>query len=167
MLKNYFIATFDKTNIAFPITSVFGVYPMSDLTSVPNAPEHVLGVAVIRQMAVPIVCLKHISALPQADFILILENNQDRFGLVIEQAKGIFEIPTEEIKAIEINQRDTKPFGDYTLGVWANSGEPVWLMNPALLRLRPDSKGGVNPEKMVWASLENIKTIDKREDNRA
>lgn len=153
MLKNYFIATIDKTNIAFPITSVFGVYPMSDLTSIPNAPEHVLGVAVIRQTAVPIVCLKHISAFPKVDLILILENNQDRFGLVIEQAKGIGEIPTEEIKAC-FGQVSALPqaVADYALGVWANGGEPVWLMNPG---------------KMVWVSPENIKTIDKREDNRA
>jgi chemotaxis signal transduction protein len=150
MLKNYFIATLGKINIGFPITSIFGVYPMSSITSIPNAPEHILGIAVIQQRAVPIVCLNPPKA-DSADLILILENNYDRFGLVVEQAKGICEIPTEEIKAcLKDIPALPQAVADYALGVWANGGEPVWLMNP---------------EKMVWVSLENIKTIDEREDN--
>lgn len=151
MKKNYFIATIGKVNIGFPITSIYGVYPMSSLTLIPNAPEHVLGVAVILRKAIPIVHLKDDSALPRVKLILILENNQDRFGLGIEQAKGICEIPTEEIKTCLEHVSALPPaVADYAMGVWANGGEPVWLMNPG---------------KMVWTSLENTKTIDKREDN--
>jgi chemotaxis signal transduction protein len=124
---------------------------MSSITSIPNAPEHILGVAVIQQKAVPIVCLNPPKA-DSADLILILENNQDRFGLVVEQVKGISEIPAEEIKACLNPPGADSAVADYALGVWANGGEPVWLLNP---------------EKMVWGSLESIKTIDKREDNRA
>jgi len=142
ILKNYFVAITGKTNIAFPIASVFGVYPMPNLASIPNAPEHVLGVTVIMQQVLPIVDIVK-SATPK--LILILENDHDRFGLGVEQVKGIFEIPAEAIKAVERNRLDIKPFADYALGVWENGGEPVWL---------------INPKKMVWASLDNIKMTD-------
>jgi chemotaxis signal transduction protein len=152
MKKNYFIATLGKVNIGFPITSIFGVYPMSSITSIPNAPEHILGLAIIQQKAVPIVCLNPPKA-DSADLILILENNQDRFGLVVEQAKGICEIPAKEIKAcLEHIPALPQAVADYALGVWANGGEPVWLLNP---------------EKMVLVSQDDIKINNKMEDKSA
>jgi chemotaxis signal transduction protein len=137
MIKNYIVATIGNENLAFPVSSVFGVYPIPDVTCIPNAPDHVSGIAVIWNQALPVVDIDK----PEAKYLLvILENGKDRFALGVQKVKSINEILLEEVKNVDLNQNNISPFANYSIGVWKNGGEKVWV---------------IDPEKLIWTKEDN------------
>jgi len=152
ILKSYFVFMINNINYAVPISSVIGVYKMDRLSSLPSGPKllkteqktssavYLLGISVICEQALPIVSFRQTGAEPihieKTGLVLVLENGIDRFGLLIDKAKGIYEIPTKIIDSFAKSPSATNLFPTYTAGVWEDGGAPIWFLNP---------------EKMVWA----------------
>lgn len=137
ILKNYFVVVINQMNIGFPINSVFGVYPMPKLYTIPNLPKPVLGISIISQQPLPIVEIlcSEWKTQNSKNLAIILENGYDKFGLRIDKVKGIFSVPVSAIKELKDNQLAPKPFADYVKEVWDNAGELFWILEP---------------KKMIW-----------------
>lgn len=172
---NHILVTVGEDKIAFPIGSVLAAYPMPNLTSIPNLPEHVLGLAIVRNQALPVVDLIKSDS---KKMILLLSNDSDEFGLVVNEVNGIIDIPVDEVVPVKNTSDDavistsgkqesnipnisnwavildspkSKPnlFAEYSLGVWFN---------------RDDSTRGdfgeageiwvINPKNLVWLKEE-------------
>lgn len=129
---NHIIVTIGKDNLAFPAASVLGVYPSSAIHPIPNLPKPVLGITINRNQPFPMV---EITKTTSKNLLLILNNGTDRFALSVGNVISISEIPTAEMKALDLNQYNGSPFAAYSNGLWKKDGQNFWL---------------INPEKLVW-----------------
>jgi chemotaxis signal transduction protein len=134
---NHIIVTIGKDNLAFPVASVLGVCPSSTIQRIPNLPKPVLGISVTRKRSFPVV---EIAKTNSKNLLLILDNGTDHFALAVGNVISISEIPTEEMKAIDLSQWNGNPFADYSSGLWKKDGENFWL---------------INPKKLMWGKSEN------------
>ncbi len=144
---NHIIVTIGKDNLAFPVSSVFGVCPSSTIQQIPNLPQPILGISVTRNHAFPVV---EIAKTNSKNLLLILDNGIDQFALVVGNVISISEIPTDEMTAIDLSQWNGNPFADYSSGLWKKDGENFWL---------------INPKKLIWGEQEN--SGNKGENNAA
>ncbi len=94
---------------AFPIASVIEIVQLpDDITSVPNAPEHVLGVITLRNRLLPLVSLRHMFGLPplaatDASKVVILSlgrakdghDGGDVAGVVMDSVREVLRVNRE------------------------------------------------------------------------
>ncbi|MRI83739.1 MAG: chemotaxis protein CheW [Nitratiruptor sp.] len=94
--------------IGIDIKNVTKISKRLDITPVPKTPDHILGVMNLRGNIVPVVNLKKMLGLPNADqsdqeFILIIDSAIGNIGLLIDQVVGAITIEEEEIQPAPIN----------------------------------------------------------------
>ncbi len=94
--------------IGIDIKNIIKITKRLDITPVPKTPEHILGVMNLRGNIVPVVNIKKMLGLPQADednqeFILIIDSAIGNIGLMIDQVVGAITIDDEEILPAPIN----------------------------------------------------------------
>ncbi len=94
--------------IGINIKNVTKISKRLDITPVPKTPEHILGVMNLRGNIVPVVNLKKMLALPNAndkdqEFILIIDSAIGNIGLLIDQVVGAITIDEEDIQPAPIN----------------------------------------------------------------
>ena len=94
--------------IGIDIKNVTKISKRLDITPVPKTPDHILGVMNLRGNIVPVVNLKKMLNLPNAEeenqeFILIIDSAIGNIGLLIDQVVGAITIEEEEIQPAPIN----------------------------------------------------------------
>ncbi len=94
--------------IGIDIKNIIKITKRLDITPVPKTPEHILGVMNLRGNIVPVVNIKKMLGLPNAEednqeFILIIDSAIGNVGLMIDQVVGAITIEEEEILPAPIN----------------------------------------------------------------
>ncbi len=94
--------------IGINIKNVTKITKRLDITPVPKTKEYILGVMNLRGNIVPVVNLKKMLNLPNAedkdqDFIIIIDSSIGNIGLMIDQVVGAITIDEEEILPAPIN----------------------------------------------------------------
>ena len=134
--------------IGIDIKNIIKITKKLDITPVPKTPEHILGVMNLRGNIVPVVNIKKMLGLPNADnpdeqeFILIIDSEIGNIGLMIDQVVGAITIQEEDIQPAPINSIgiDSK----YITGVIVTSEE---IGNKNLLILLDIDKLFYKPEE--------------------
>lgn len=89
---------------AAPIRTVVEVVPSVEITSVPGAPDYILGLTNLRGKVLPVLDLeKKFSLVNSADgtrhHIMIAESEQKvLFGILVDQVKEVLKVPEDSIK---------------------------------------------------------------------
>ena len=95
--------------IGIDIKNIIKITKKLDITPVPKTPEHILGVMNLRGNIVPVVNIKKMLGLPNADnedeqeFILIIDSELGNIGLMIDKVVGAITIEDDEILPAPIN----------------------------------------------------------------
>lgn len=87
---------------AIDATYVFGVVRLTELTLLPDAPPHVVGITHVRGEILPLFDLRQLlgrgtQALNDLSSILVVGTDQPEFGLVADEASEILELSPDEI----------------------------------------------------------------------
>lgn len=103
----------DKEEYALPISEVQEINRIAEITRVPNAPTHVLGVVNLRGKIVPVIELKKRLNLGKTDLnkdsrIVIVENGTKIIGLLVDRVSQVLNIGAADIEAapVEVVQTD-------------------------------------------------------------
>ena len=94
--------------IGIDIKNIIKITKKLDITPVPKTPEYIVGVMNLRGNIVPVINIKKMLHLPNADnedqeFILIIDSELGNIGLMIDQVVGAITIEDEEILPAPIN----------------------------------------------------------------
>ncbi len=95
--------------IGINIKNIIKITKKLDITPVPKTPEYIMGVMNLRGNIVPVVNIKKMLGLPNADnideqeFILIIDTQLGNVGLMIDKVVGAITIEDEEILPAPIN----------------------------------------------------------------
>ncbi len=95
--------------IGINIKNIIKITKKLDITPVPKTAEHIMGVMNLRGNIVPVVNIKKMLDLPNADnvdeqeFILIIDTELGNIGLMIDKVVGAITIEDEEIQPAPIN----------------------------------------------------------------
>ncbi len=89
---------------AVPVDLVGEVLTQRDITAVPNAPFHILGVCSLRGMVLPIVDLKRRLGLAETAYdeksriIVVTLGPDDRVGLLVDRVRGVVKILPSSVR---------------------------------------------------------------------
>ena len=131
---------------ALPADGVVEVLRGGSLARVPRAPEGVLGLLHLRGRIVPIIDpaaqLGISRVAEQRATHLVIELQDDWYGLVIDEMLDVVEIPADRVE--QATAPTTEASGDALIGVFAAQDRLVHLLDPqrmvhSLTRLRPQA----------------------------
>lgn len=82
---------------------VLEVYPLNDYTQVPCTPDFVTGIINVRGQILSIIDIKKFFELPETGLtdlckVIIIQNNEMKFGILADEILGVREIPCNEIQ---------------------------------------------------------------------
>jgi purine-binding chemotaxis protein CheW len=85
------------------ILSIREIIKMREITEVPRAPRYLLGVVTVRGLVLPVVDLRlrlrlDVRPLLRAARILIVMHKGDRFGLLVDDVRGVVRFADSEIE---------------------------------------------------------------------
>ncbi len=94
--------------IGIDIKNIIKITKKLDITPVPKTPDYIVGVMNLRGNIVPVINIKKMLHLPNAnnedqEFILIIDSELGNIGLMIDQVVGAITIEDEEILPAPIN----------------------------------------------------------------
>ncbi|MCP4693965.1 MAG: purine-binding chemotaxis protein CheW [Desulfobacterales bacterium] len=98
---------------------------LPDITSLPNLPEWILGVANIRGEVISVIDLKRLFAWPRTErragsHLIILRGGDLRLGVVVDQVRGIFSLDGVDSEIME-SPLEKGRMGDFIRGViWSD-----------------------------------------------
>ncbi|NAX17271.1 MULTISPECIES: chemotaxis protein CheW [unclassified Vibrio] len=116
MPKQEFLSfVLDNDEYAVPILEVREVRGWSDVRSVPNAPDYLVGLLNIRGEYVPIVDLRIRFRLPPAQIgattVVIVLNDAQRnpLGIIVDGVSEVYDLAAEEIKPVPALSTTVEP----------------------------------------------------------
>lgn len=82
------------------VTEIIGIQPV---TSIPDMPEHVIGVLNLRGKVIPVIDVRMRFHLPTREYddrtcIIVVNVNNNSVGLVVDNVSEVVDIPREEIE---------------------------------------------------------------------
>ena len=108
-MSNYLLIKVNKLSYGIDIMNIDEIIPYEEPTKLPNTPEHMAGVLVHRNTTIPIlhtaILLGINNAFSSQEFksttrIVIVKLEDNKFGLVVEEASSILDIEDEQIESI-------------------------------------------------------------------
>jgi purine-binding chemotaxis protein CheW len=127
-----------------PISMVREIVRVPEITSVPNAPEHIEGVINLRGRIVPIVDLRKrfgqkIFEPSKRNRIVVVELEKRVIGLIVNSASEVLRIPPSEI--VEPSNLFKQGEVDYITGVGKLQGRLVILLDVNKVLQREELRG--------------------------
>lgn len=114
---------------AVMVSEVKEVLKKRELTPVPNAPAHILGVTALRGPILPVIDLCRRMGIPAADRdeksrILVLNLNDEDAGIVVDRVTGVVRIHPESVRPVP----DTLEGGGEFLKGIARKGDRMYIL---------------------------------------
>jgi len=84
----------------------------TDITPVPGAPEHVLGIINVRGSIITVVDTRHRLSLPsremqESDWILIMDIEGQSIGLLVDEVSEVIDVDPDRIESMRTNDSST------------------------------------------------------------
>ncbi len=113
-----FFFKLDGLRFALHLSAVEKIYPMAEITPLPQAPAIVLGVINLKGRVVPVVNVRQRFRLPDrdaelSDKLILAHTSRRPVALAVDDIGGVLEITEEEI----IGVRTILPAAEYLAGV--------------------------------------------------
>ena len=123
-----------------PISQVQEINRVSDITRVPNSPDHVLGVTNLRGKIIPVIELKSrmnlgITQTSKENRVVVVDHGTRLLGFMVDRVSKVVTIPTSQIEEApeELIVEDNLVEGVAKL----EESRLVILLNPERIMLKP------------------------------
>jgi purine-binding chemotaxis protein CheW len=118
-----------------PIQHVVSIEKVQTFTSVPNMPSYMYGVTTVRGEVTPILDANQIiyhskSELTEQSRMIIFKTDELAFGLIVEDAKEIINVPAETVQQVGILSQQSS---SYLIGVANLEDRLLTLIDPTKL----------------------------------
>ncbi|MEW6494951.1 MAG: chemotaxis protein CheW [Cyanobacteriota bacterium] len=142
--KQYLTFTWNDLQYGIEAARVQEIFPLPEITIIPEAPTEVIGILNFRGQMVPMVHLDSLQGHPLktckiSDYVLILQWDSLPIGLVVHQASAVLELNTELIKS----EVDDELLGDinseFIAGIAKEDEDKILLLNLNQLISQPDT----------------------------
>ncbi len=158
--NNYFLLfELNRYKFAIDVSNINRITRSVEITSLPNAPEIVLGVVNVRGDVMPVIDIRKRFGFPGKkvsvnDFLIIGKVKQLSIALIIDNVDEIIEIPVDEI----IDRKNVLPGIPHVDGILKLKGDIIYINDLSKLL-------SLDEEQEIYTLLKHLDTKKKLEKN--
>ncbi len=110
--NTFLIFCLNQTNFALKIDDIAEVIQTPEINRLDNLPSNIYGIYNLRGKAIPVLNIKHILNIPyndlsQANYIIIINNQDEKFGILVDEYSKILKMSSEQMTSLMKNSIST------------------------------------------------------------